>query len=1309
MASSHSVVRTPTPVERSHGTTPARSVARTPLSPARSVQQRIGNSGTQDLIARAQAFSRTSAPNDAAEREARSTATAVMSMSEPSIGSNGVAVARECVQCKANEAAEIPLELSDSIKQNLHGGQPLPMSVRGFVEPRFGADFSRVRIHTNESAAALSDRLHADAFTVGQHIFFAKGKYKPETPEGRELIAHELTHTVQQGEAVRRDEKKSWWDTLTDFSDSVGWKALETAAPSLVPIIRKGPSGLWETLKDFAGAAVEGVFNRLMAPVRAFTGLRGQLAAEFAPLLVTVQTAAAQIARNDCSPLREAADKLEKGAAKIILPIVQKLQPVVAKIKQVMSDLWDKIGAPIWGWIQNYAAEQWAQVQAIGRAIAAVAGWIWDKTAWVRSLASQAWNWIKNKLGIGDGPDGQDGLLQWVQRKLESAWNEVKTRLEPFKAELKAIGTTLLVVAAAVSPAGPVLAIGAAIYGAVTGLRWIAANWGKGNLIVQARTYLEKTLIPPLLGAAQKLGSSVQGLADSVGKALGSFAGGMVRAVGSLGASALRFAVSAIQWLADQAVALAQWAQLQLGQLAQFVAAAVARLQGFLRTMLNFFKRVADVVIDIWQLPLFLAEGVWNAVPACIRDPIVDFIGPIILKQISIFQELAKNDEAWQKTKADIAKIIKLVFKDRDLMGAVRAAFDLILRVFNVPLELLVEIKRKAIGAWDVISKKPIDFLKNAVRSIGYGFLLLGQNFLEHLQFGVEGWLLGELAEKKISKPKSWTDPKELFFFVLSVLGLTTAHVLDLLKKRIDPGLVDAAQTWIGRFAGAVEFVAEMLDPSRTPEDNTQGIIDRAKDFGKSVLTGVAEWIAAQVAAELALMAAAAAASAGLSEVLDVIRRIYKAIQTAVRWARRILDMVSQVLDTVLDIAAGAIAKVGKLFEGILHKGMPVVIGFLADQVGLGGVGEALRDIVDTLRQKVDEGLMWLIDKVVGFIESILRGIASGVQALVDWWNKKVPLRSSTQPHTLQFDGSGASAVLMVHTKPTPPDRFVEEFVDTEATKAQKKKAYALNDKVAATQAKLVKAQESDDKAAVAALTQQLSDEVDDLGAVLQALMDLDEPAGSEGNPLQIDYPKRAASAYIDIYCGPRTDDVGVSQATLRSLAGRSKNQKEATQAELEQKEPHLKGNKAVKAWDGVVQVFSPTMRSKIDNKPVGLSDEFASLGFGKVLVYWDKFGTGGGGKINDLFRPYGFKPSSEGLDGDHVMERQIGGPDEIENLWPLKASENRSSGSLVKNLKGQYGAPGASGKTATAEIAVHEAKAKRGSEPLYLLIRSVK
>ncbi len=77
-------------------------------------------------------------------------------------------------------------------------GRPLDAATRSFMEPRFGHDFSRVRIHTDQTAALSARAVDANAFTAGNHIVFASGRYAPGTPGGQGLIAHELTHVVQQ-------------------------------------------------------------------------------------------------------------------------------------------------------------------------------------------------------------------------------------------------------------------------------------------------------------------------------------------------------------------------------------------------------------------------------------------------------------------------------------------------------------------------------------------------------------------------------------------------------------------------------------------------------------------------------------------------------------------------------------------------------------------------------------------------------------------------------------------------------------------------------------------------------------------------------------------------------------------------------------------------------------------------------------------------------------------------------------------------------------------------------------------------------
>jgi len=80
-------------------------------------------------------------------------------------------------------------------------GQPLDAVTRAFMEPRFGHDFGNVRVHTHARAAASAKAINAQAYTVGHNVVFGENKYAPTTQAGRELLAHELTHVVQHGDA----------------------------------------------------------------------------------------------------------------------------------------------------------------------------------------------------------------------------------------------------------------------------------------------------------------------------------------------------------------------------------------------------------------------------------------------------------------------------------------------------------------------------------------------------------------------------------------------------------------------------------------------------------------------------------------------------------------------------------------------------------------------------------------------------------------------------------------------------------------------------------------------------------------------------------------------------------------------------------------------------------------------------------------------------------------------------------------------------------------------------------------------------
>ena len=155
-------------------------------------------------------------PNDVHEQEADRTADHIMRMPLSSVGSGSffkpsiTAVQRKCHECEEEDKKMQRKESStgkvqgdeqlDSYVGSLgSSGESLPAGSRQFFEPRFGRDFSGVRIHTDSLAAKSAQSINALAYTTGNNIVFNQGQYSPETSSGQKLMAHELTHVLQLG------------------------------------------------------------------------------------------------------------------------------------------------------------------------------------------------------------------------------------------------------------------------------------------------------------------------------------------------------------------------------------------------------------------------------------------------------------------------------------------------------------------------------------------------------------------------------------------------------------------------------------------------------------------------------------------------------------------------------------------------------------------------------------------------------------------------------------------------------------------------------------------------------------------------------------------------------------------------------------------------------------------------------------------------------------------------------------------------------------------------------------------------------
>lgn len=184
----------------------------------------------------------------------------------------------ECESCKkkgrlqrkgsqGNEGAGLAPGLVHDVLRS--PGQPLDTGTRAFMEPRFGRDFSGVRVHADAQAAESARRVNALAYTVGQDLVFAQGRYAPGTPSGARLLAHELAHTVQQRSAGPVPQAK----LEIDAADS----PLEAAADRAADAVLQGGAGpAMPVLASGLGSTLSPKLSRQVADTRTLPEQRGE-------------------------------------------------------------------------------------------------------------------------------------------------------------------------------------------------------------------------------------------------------------------------------------------------------------------------------------------------------------------------------------------------------------------------------------------------------------------------------------------------------------------------------------------------------------------------------------------------------------------------------------------------------------------------------------------------------------------------------------------------------------------------------------------------------------------------------------------------------------------------------------------------------------------------------------------------------------------------------------------------------------------------------------------------------------------------
>ena len=879
--------------------------------------------------------------------------------------------------------------LSDTSDQNISSqlnsskgaGSPLPSDTKDQMESSFGADFSGVRIHTDSRAEGMSNALHAQAFTNGNDVYFNKGKYNTTNTEGQHLLAHELTHTIQQGAAVQKKEQ-----------------------------ISSTTSGI-QRLFDFDLSSLNR-YARYIPGWTLFTVLMG-----YNPLLGET------VDRNAVNVL----DGL-MGLAPLGTLIFNKLQE-----HNIITDAYD------------WTLEQLEDLNLTSEGVVRMFEQAWEEMDFVRT----------------DPFDFNVGVLT---RKFESLYNRVRTFAIRVADKVFTMIKDVLI--------NTVKTLAAAIPG-YTLLTKIIHHDPLTDTPVEATTaeIVEEFLL--MVGAEQELEKmketgKLEETATWIDEQLAildfsleDITLAFVTAWEAFSVNDLLEPVAAL----ERTVAIFAPFATKVFTFASNVVSKVFEL--IKQYLLGLLKEAANVVPGYHLLTVILEKDPFTEehVPRTAENLIRGFMG-LIPGGEAQFQQMKESGAIGRLTdwlNAEVEALgltweyIKNMFLEiwdsftienlmdpapafqqiiarfgeplgrlvRFVVRLVMKVIEIILQLMNFPLDLIQNIISNARQAFADIKKDPIGFLKNILRAIKEGFSLFFTNIGTHLLNGVTDWLFGQLDEAGITPPPDFSF-KSILNMVMQILGITAERIMDKIAQRIGPEKMERIRGMAETLSGVWGFVKDVVE--RGPIAIWEKIKEKLTSLWDIVIDGIKGWIITKIITQVTTKLLSLLDPTGIMAVINSCIAFYKAIESFIQYLREMLEIVNSFVAGVAEIARGSVQSAAKFLEGALSQGLPIAIGFLANQVGLGSLGRKIGEMIDKVREMVDGALDWLVDKAVGAGEAALGtlGIGGGNNensndATGDGdgeLGKTVKFNDGEENHKLWVSQNGKQSELMVASTP---------------------------------------------------------------------------------------------------------------------------------------------------------------------------------------------------------------------------------------------------------------------------------------------------